>query len=40
MVQDLLAAADIGEMLLEKNRALTQKMADMQAKMDEQVICY
>lgn len=39
MVQDLLAAADIGEMLLEKNRALSQKLAEVQAKVDEQVIC-
>ena len=34
--QDLLAAADIGEMLLEKNRVLNQKVADMQALLDEQ----
>jgi chromosome segregation ATPase len=31
--QDLLAAADIGEMLLEKNRALNQQVADLQARL-------
>jgi len=34
--QDLLAAADIGEMLLEKTRGLNQKVADLQALLDEQ----
>jgi len=33
--QDLLAAADIGEMLLEKNRALNILMAEMQTKLEE-----
>ena len=33
--QDLLAAADIGEMLLEKNRALSQQVASLQAKLDD-----
>jgi len=33
--QDLLAAADIGEMLLEKNRALNILMSEMQTKLEE-----
>jgi len=37
--QDLLAAADIGEMLLEKNRGLNQKIAELQARLDEQARC-
>ena len=37
--QDLLAAADIGEMLLEKNRALNQKIAELESRLDDQVWC-
>jgi hypothetical protein len=36
-LQDLLAAADIGEMLLEKNRSLTQKVVELQRELEEQV---
>jgi len=36
-LQDLLAAADIGEMLLEKNRSLTQKVVELQRELEQQV---
>ena len=35
-----MAAADIGEMLLEKNRSLTQKVVELQRELEEQVTMY